>query len=71
MANCLFYCFKLHLLKYFCAAKFQPESNVHIQVTNMNEECVWVFALTLLLRVSIQTSLYLKSILLLTFKTLR
>lgn len=42
MANCLYYCFELLLLKYFCAAKFQPEANVRIQVTHRNEEHVCI-----------------------------
>lgn len=68
MANCLFYCFKLLLLKYFSAANFQPEANVHIQVTNKNEEYAWVLSPTLLFSSSIQTFLNVKTVLLLLFK---
>lgn len=68
MANCLFYCFKLLLLKYFCAANFQPEANVHIQVTNKNEEYAWVLSPALIFSTSIQAFLNVKTILLLTFK---
>lgn len=58
------------MLKHFCTAKFQPEANAHIQVTNRNEEYVWVHFPTFLFSTSIQSFLYGKTIFLLTFKNI-
>lgn len=67
MANCLFYCSKLLLLKYFYAAKLQPAANAHTQVTSLGEEYVRILSPTSLSNTSVQT-FSVKSVLPLTAK---
>lgn len=57
---------QITFVKILCAAKFQPEANVHIQVTNRNEEYFESFPL--LFSLISQYKFYVKTVLLFTFK---